>query len=980
MRAISKTVAVLTAVLMSLTVFCVVSHAGPAMPWGFEMSQPDGTRFKAHKRGDEFQGWVETTDGYTIVKDKAGGRWEYAKPGPDGKPVPSGKAVGPATSPPKGTPPGIRPPRNTEAERRLKEMIIDKRQQRQSGGASVQMSPSSSGLSTSGTIYLSGGNKWPPVPVSGDFNLLIVLVGFADRSLTTTPADWNATIFDTTPGAPSLKNYYLDNSFNALNIVPVSHTQAGSPPGIVVVNIASDHPNYGGNISYNAEVPWLNEALAAASDYVDFRSYDTSGDGYFQDSEMVVYFVPAGYEASGTAKTPSIWAHSMSAAGALTANGMSFNTWALNGELNNYDHQHPMGVIAHELGHSMGGLPDLYDTSFVNEGMGAYSLMAAGSWGRRYTEHYDSGNLPVSLDAWCREYLGWSAPRVPSSAGTYNFPAALSATDSPLKLINTDIDPTEYFLVENRYSTGWDLGLEAWLGQNWGGGLLIQHIDTTVGTPGYNDINCYDPDGKQGVLVVEANTSSGSLMNNTSQGNVKHLYFDTNNDSFTSTSTPNSLLYDGADTGLSLTSISAKSDNMSGYVDGTFISFITFPYDGASYLGMNRTITGVATGGLGVGISLVEISLNGGPWIPATGTNSWTYDWTAPGPGLYNIRCRATDTNSNVEVPGSGVTVYIKAQAFPQRTHYNWDWWLMRGDCTDCHQTAQTFLSAGYKDSESFCYSCHNAASAGHGRSIGLPGHGVMASITSAGITTPTYGNFTGESDNRPYAHLPGGMVTCVTCHNIMQNPEDVARKWELTSTTDNLTYTMQNGGWEESGYYEPKVYRDTSLWSGPGMVIDTGKYLVDPSEYAYDATAGTITFRSAQDPAVYIYVTLDFPSLRVSTLGDRLCSDCHPQQTHMGANCLVCHRAHGTGNIALIGERVTLPNWSTANTVFTSLTGSSSFADGDGTYDGVCEVCHTTTKYYRNDGSGFANHSGGFNYDRKDCTACHTHASGFAK
>jgi len=302
-------------------------------------------------------------------------------------------------------------------------------------------------------------------------------------------------------------------------------------------------------------------------------------------------------------------------------------------------------------------------------------------------------------------------------------------------------------------------------------------------------------------------------------------------------------------------------------------------------------------------------------------------------------------------------------------------------DCVNCHRPASTFLEDGYTGSESFCYTCHNAASIAHEKSILLRGHGVMYNISSAGVTYPTYGNVSsGEFDNRPKANMNSGTVTCATCHNPMQKTEDVGRVWELTTTSDNKTYTMQNGGWDADGYYVPRVYRDTSLWSGPSYVKDMKAYLVDESEYAYDNAAGTITFRQAQDPSVYIYVTLYYPYLRASTLGNRLCSDCHPQQTHMGRNCLACHIAHNTPNIRLVRDSIRLDNTSTASVVFTGITGAGSFADGDGTYDGVCEVCHTTTKHYRNDGGGFANHSGGFDYDGTDCTSCHTHASGFAK
>jgi len=394
------------------------------------------------------------------------------------------------------------------------------------------------------------------------------------------------------------------------------------------------------------------------------------------------------------------------------------------------------------------------------------------------------------------------------------------------------------------------------------------------------------------------------------------------------------------------------------------------------------TLKGTAADSGGSGIDSVEVSFDwGGSWILANYSGGlWNYDWELPGNSIDNyVLVRSTDNTGNTSMEHY-VGVDVSEPEHYELTHYDWDSWLTGGDCTACHHNVQTFLAGGFLDSEDMCYSCHNPSSNAHGRSLITQGHGVMSNITSAGITTPTYGNLTGEFDNRPYANLPGGMVTCVTCHNAMQKSEDVGRVWELTTTPDNLTYTMQNGAWDASGYYEPKVYRDTSLWVGPSNVSDKKAYLVDESEYTYDESAGTVTFRSAQDPAAYIYVTLYYPYLRAGTIGNRLCSDCHPEETHQGRNCMVCHLAHNGANLSYIRDDVRLANTSTAGVRFANRTGANSFADGDGTYNGVCEVCHTATKYYRSDGGGFANHSGGFNYDGTDCTTCHSHASGFPK
>jgi hypothetical protein len=54
------------------------------------------------------------------------------------------------------------------------------------------------------------------------------------------------------------------------------------------------------------------------------------------------------------------------------------------------------------------------------------------------------------------------------------------------------------------------------------------------------------------------------------------------------------------------------------------------------------TITGTAHD-YWSGVSLVEVSINGGPWMPATGTDNWTLNWTAPSNGTYSVVVRVTD-------------------------------------------------------------------------------------------------------------------------------------------------------------------------------------------------------------------------------------------------------------------------------------------------------------------------------------------------
>lgn len=90
--------------------------------------------------------------------------------------------------------------------------------------------------------------------------------------------------------------------------------------------------------------------------------------------------------------------------------------------------------------------------------------------------------------------------------------------------------------------------------------------------------------------------------------------------------------------------------------------------------------------------------------------------------------------------------------------------------------------------------------------------------------------------------------------------------------------------------------------------------------------------------------------------------------------NCWDCHNHEGEAslNFKMVQGLMPTPSSGDQTVVFTAWTGTNSFADGDATYDGVCEVCHTATNYHQNIGP-----PGSHNFT-DDCTACHLHGSGF--
>lgn len=71
--------------------------AVPATPFLITFEQPDGSRFQAHLRGDEYFSWIETENKLIIVKNEASGFFEFAVVKRDAenryKLVPSGTSV-----------------------------------------------------------------------------------------------------------------------------------------------------------------------------------------------------------------------------------------------------------------------------------------------------------------------------------------------------------------------------------------------------------------------------------------------------------------------------------------------------------------------------------------------------------------------------------------------------------------------------------------------------------------------------------------------------------------------------------------------------------------------------------------------------------------------------------------------------------------------------------------------------------------------
>ncbi len=240
-------------------------------------------------------------------------------------------------------------------------------------------------------------------PTTGTRKVLVILVGYSDVAMNaaSTQAFYSNLFNGGGTTALTWKKYYEDMSNNQLHL---EFTIVGP------YSASNMLAYYGTNVSGNDRYPGtlVGEAIDAAdADGVDFAPFDNDGDGKVDN----VVLIHAGQGEESGADANTIWSHrwTLDAAeyygdgsGHRTCDGKIVNDYTIQPEYVFAAGDTTIGVFAHEFGHIL-GLPDLYDTTYVTDGVGRWSLMAAGSW------NGSNGDVPAPLLAWERARLGWIA-------------------------------------------------------------------------------------------------------------------------------------------------------------------------------------------------------------------------------------------------------------------------------------------------------------------------------------------------------------------------------------------------------------------------------------------------------------------------------------------------------------------------------------------------------------------------------------------
>lgn len=470
-------------------------------PYTNTLEQPDGSKITLRALGNEAIHYLETEDGFTLLKNKDG-FFEYATIDDAGNLTTSGVVARD----------GVKMKANV-----LPHLRYSSAQQNMMLQMHQQLEPIQTLNKAAGPF---------PFPSMGNRKILVVLVEYPDLKATLPKENFELLLNQPNyNGTGSFRDFFLATSSGKLTLECIVY-------GWVMAD--SGYMYYGKNsTSYStATRQLLLGALKDVNDSfnVDFSQFDNDGDKYV-DGVILMHAGIGAEEQSAPNANNYIWSFrsSLPVAQRPTYDGVQVSAYGMFPEKRYNGGAYSMvgiGVAAHEFGHLL-DLPDLYSTQSNNEAAGNYSLMAGGPW-------LNNEKTPCLNDAWSRMRMGWVSPIVISDTALYTLPYAVVDSDMVFR-INTSV-ANEYYLLENRQRKGFDMYLPS-------KGLAIWHINTTRArllTEASNNVN--NDTSQLGVGIMQAD-GLRHLERNINRGDGSDLYPLAANQNFTPTSTPASNLH-----------------------------------------------------------------------------------------------------------------------------------------------------------------------------------------------------------------------------------------------------------------------------------------------------------------------------------------------------------------------------------------------------------------------------------------------------
>jgi len=359
----------------------------------------------------------------------------------------------------------------------------------------------------------------------------------------------------------------------------------------------------------------------------------------------------------------------------------------------------------------------------------------------------------------------------------------------------------------------------------------------------------------------------------------------------------------------------------------------------------------------------------------------------APGTGLCEVCHRKTEFYRR---SGAGAPHFSERCTLCHQHAVAFEPVADAGNCRICHTTEAALFELPSPHSARFdCVTCH----ADTGQPIG-PGHETIRDCQSCHETPPS--------------HAPNGRaLPCASCHDPhgSTNLSLIAETIETPAGARPIVFTnlmgRADGGFASasapgSGLCEA-CHTDTRVYdaAGTGAPHFTERCtLCHLHDTTFEPVASEQNCQLCHVEQAERFTLPSPHSARfecVSCHADTgqpigpghesvpACQTCHETPaTHAPdgrpLDCARCHDPHGSTNMSLVAEAIETPQGALRPIRFDNLMGRAdgSFASATDPGAGICEVCHTTTRYYTADGSGEAHYT-------VSCLPCHRHSEGFA-
>ena len=550
MRPLMRVIKHVTQFCLCLWLLAGIAQAAPFAKQ-FEFQQPNGLTINLWGQGDDFRSVFETLDGYTVVFDPPTKTYFYATVSPDGATlVPADLAVG------NGNPQSLALPKHLRISPNASKQQAAANFQRWEQGMQTDRSWKALKATRHALDEAAKNNPQSAPPAStttGNKIGLCLLIDFPDApsSISQSNVDnfCNGDAYTGYDNNGSVKKYFSDNSNGKLTYTNVVTTYIRMAQPKSYYNDVSIDCGTQGNLLIQDAIAIMKALPNYTTTILPLFDNLTVNGGNVVACNVFFAGSDSGAWAQG------LWPHSSSlyhvGAKELSPNGKKIFKY----QITNIGNALTLGTFCHENGHMLCGFPDIYDyDSDSVGGAGNFCLMDYGNFG-------GDGKNPSQICAYLKHVAGWAT--VTDITRSSSLTAMVTATPGTpgfnnfYRFAKPGVS-TEYFLIENRQKSGRDASLPA-------SGIAIWHVDE-LGDH-YNQSLVPNSSHANYEVTLEQADNLWHFQNNVNGGDAQDLFYAGNSSAaytnrFSDSSTPNAHWWNGANSGIVLTSFSASASSM----------------------------------------------------------------------------------------------------------------------------------------------------------------------------------------------------------------------------------------------------------------------------------------------------------------------------------------------------------------------------------------------------------------------------------